>query len=660
MAMANIQVLPPDEARKIAAGEVVDRPASLVRELLDNAIDAGSGLVEVAIEDGGVKRVEVVDNGCGMSKDDLALCFYAHATSKIRCLDDLNRAETLGFRGEALAAAAAVSALDILSSTDGREAWRLEVGPGDTRQPRLEQARRTQGTSVRCFGLFDTIPARKRFLKRDFSEAGLCYQTFVEKALAFPAIGFRFTQNNKLKTMLQPVSNLKGRFADLLLRENEAVFLHEIKTSGEGFSVSIVIGGAELCRSDRRQQYVFANGRRIQEFSLLQALEYGVQGVFPNGTHPVGAVFIDIEPRLADFNIHPAKREARFADGAAIHHAITTALRDFVRHWRRSESAAHAAANDSPAGFVWDDAGTQGNAPASSSASAENGGAGHEGCTGGFETAGYGAGGRSSGGSFAIWGQGGRTSSRIPPGGHDAASHEAASLAMEALLENRPQFANRPGRDPVSDSGAGTDTTPPPAANTAPYVAAEHPPAYAPAADLRYAGRVFDLFIMAERGDRLFVIDQHAAHERILFDEFLAKPIPRQELLVSIPFNTESDEDDRFLESKKTELLRLGIAIDGRRGAWRIEALPLGWSLGDAATVKAVLELRRVGENIAERWAATVSCHSAIKDGGYLDENAALALARAALALPVPFCPHGRPIWFEISREDMFKAVKRV
>jgi DNA mismatch repair protein MutL len=193
----SIHILPPEEARKIAAGEVVDRPASLARELLDNAIDAGGGFIEVSVEDGGSRAVEVIDDGCGMTREDLELCWRPHATSKIRALEDLNHAETLGFRGEALAAAAAVSALDILTSVDGREAWRLEVGPGDSRPPRLERARRVKGSSIRCFGLFDAMPVRKRFLKRDWSEAALCHQTFVEKAMAFPAVSFRFTQNNK-------------------------------------------------------------------------------------------------------------------------------------------------------------------------------------------------------------------------------------------------------------------------------------------------------------------------------------------------------------------------------------------------------------------------------------------------------------------------------
>ncbi|MDR3146402.1 MAG: DNA mismatch repair endonuclease MutL, partial [Treponema sp.] len=226
-----IRVLPPEEARKIAAGEVIDRPAALVREFLDNAIDAGSALIEVVIEGGGIRRTEVIDDGLGMNREDLALCWYTHATSKIRSVDDLNTAETLGFRGEALAAAAAVSRLEILSCTGDGEAWFLETGAGMGDSPggmRISRSRRTRGTTVRALGLFDTIPARKRFLKREGAEAGLCRQAFIDKALAFPGIAFRFLQDGKLRLFFPPAASLKERYALALLSPDEGAFLHEI------------------------------------------------------------------------------------------------------------------------------------------------------------------------------------------------------------------------------------------------------------------------------------------------------------------------------------------------------------------------------------------------------------------------------------------------
>jgi DNA mismatch repair protein MutL len=591
-----IALLPPEEARKIAAGEVVDRPAALVREFLDNAIDAGGKRIGVSIDDGGRRRVEVDDDGEGMGREDLELCTLTHATSKIRSLDDLNFTRTLGFRGEALAAAAAVSALEIVSSAGGGEAWKLLAGPGGSRPPRIEPANRSRGSGVRALGLFDAIPARKRFLKRGGSEALLCRQAFLDKALAFPEREFRFTQDGVLKLFLPRAGGFKERFAAALPEgsaRGQALF-HEIFALGEGFRVTLVLGGPEIYRNDRRQQFVFANRRRIQDYGLLQALEYGVQGWFPNGLHPVGALYIDIDPALADFNIHPAKREARFADPGAIHHAVTSALREFLKARPRAPEAPE----EGPAlpGFT-------------------------------------------------------------PGGGGETGSRR---LAMEALLNNPPDFAPLPGREkagaPVAEAeppygrgiSGGPETSPP----GGPEPGAERRP--------RFIGRAFGLFLLAERGEKLYLIDQHAAHERILYDRFLSAPPARQELLVPISFEAESPQEDRFLRARGEEMGKLGLKIEeGGGGRWQISALPEGWRLSDGETLEALRDLRNAGESMTERWAAALSCRRAVKDGDCLDDLSAAALAEAALALPVPRCPHGRPVWVEISRAELYRGVKR-
>jgi DNA mismatch repair protein MutL len=175
----------------------------------------------------------------------------------------------------------------------------------------------------------------------------------------------------------------------------------------------------------------------------------------------------------------------------------------------------------------------------------------------------------------------------------------------------------------------------------------------------RYAGRIFGFFLLAEWGDKLYIIDQHAAHERILYNRFLSEPIPVQELLVPIAFRTESSDEDFFLEAKQEELAKLAILIEKDGNGWQINALPAGWQLGDAETVKEIIELRKAGENIAERWAATLCCHKAVRDGDQISDVIALDLIKEALNLPDPRCPHGRPIWTEISREALKKAVRR-
>jgi len=576
-----IKILPPQEARKIAAGEVIDRPAALIREFLDNAIDAGAANIDVNIEGGGGKKCEVADDGEGMSREDMELCFLPHATSKIQSLDDLNVSTTLGFRGEALAAAAAVARLEIISSRDGREAWRLTTELN--RSADVEQGRRTRGTTVRALNLFDSIPARKKFLKRDGSEAALCRAAFIDKALVFPQINFRYSQDSSLKCFFPAVSSKKDRFAAAVLQAGEEVFLHEINVTGNGFSVAIVIGGPELYRSDRRMLFIFANGRRINDYALVQALVYGSQGFFPNGTYPVGAVYVDIDPSLADFNIHPAKREARFRDPGAIHHAISGGLRNYFHHYFVKQLRS-------------------GETPYENTELFEKG--------------------------FTQ--------------GHGDREESVKEISYSPLYSRNP--------DPYFI----TSVPPPPDAAS---FASESAPDYTQA---RFAGRAFGLFILIECGQRLYIIDQHAAHERILYNRFLSGAIPKQELLAPIPFGTESEDEDRFLEAKRGELDRLGVEIKNDGKAWFIEALPADWRLGDSETVKEILELRNAGENMAERWAAALCCHQALRDGDYLDDSSALELGRQALSLPDPHCPHGRPVWTEISRDALFKAVKRV
>ncbi len=618
-----VQVLPPEVARKIAAGEVIDRPAALVRELVDNAIDAGATTVEVSLQGGGAVRTEVSDDGRGMDREDLELCWLPHATSKIRTEDDLLRIETLGFRGEALSSVAAVARLEILTSRTGGKAWRLAVGPGGDLSSKVEAelSHRALGTSVRVLGLYDSFPARKKFLKRDSAEAALCRQAMLEKALAFPEVCFRFVSDGELKLFLPAVETRRERFAAAVLGRENMGFIHELFASGPNFSLSIVLGGPEITRADRKAQYVIVNGRRIQDFALLQALEYGTQGWFPNGSRPAGAIYVDMDPAEVDFNIHPAKREARFRDPSAVHRCAVIALKDFMHRLGIAQSS-RSGQDASVAGeFV-------------------NG-------TPDFYTVAD----RSS-----VY-TGGDDTNHDPgtPFNHSPnfTGERASRLAMEALLDSRPAFAPLSRLGAPTRAGAGSETGNEAASGTT----------NAPATtgnECHYLGTAFGLFLVAQRGDRLYLIDQHAAHERILYDRLRAKAPQRQELLVPYPFETDSDEDDAFLETRKTELAALGIVVEREgSGSWQLTALPEIWKSGDAETVRELLDLRSAGADLTERWYATMACHAAVKDGDTLDAQSAADLAREALDLPVPRCPHGRPVWVEISLKDLLRGVRR-
>jgi DNA mismatch repair protein MutL len=625
-----VRLLPQATARKIAAGEVIDRPAAVVRELLDNAIDADATAVEISVDSGGGRRIEAVDDGKGLSREDLELCWRPHATSKIRHEDDLLIAGTLGFRGEALSAIAAVSRLELVSSVDGRKAWRLAVGPAGASAGEaapggggdgldgcvVEPAARGRGTTARVLGLFDNFPARKKFLKRDGAEAGLCKQALVEKALAFPDVAFRFFQDGELKLFLPAVQTRRERFGAAALPGAPPAGLHEIAASGPGFSLSIVIGGPETKRPDRRGQYVIVNGRRVQDFGLLQAIEYGVRGWFPNGSHPVGALYVDVDPALADFNIHPAKREVRFKDAPAIHAAATRALADFMRRLGIAAGADEAAPSVAELALEAYGAPADGAAPEYGAAK------------GAVSIVDYdGGGARRTGAGSAV------ADAPFAEGGQyrtGSAGSDASRAALVELLQRRTAFAPPPRAEPASGA-------------------------------VSFVGRAFGLFLVAEKGEKLYLIDQHAAHERLLYDRLSSETPRRQALLVPLPFRTETPAEDEFLASRRAELAALGIeVVDEGDGAWRLDALPAGWPEADADTVRSLLDLGAAGAGLADAWRAGAACRLAVKDGDFLDDAAAAGLAEAALGLPVPRCPHGRPVYAEISRDALLKAVRRI
>ena len=327
-----VKKLDAEVARKIAAGEVIDRPNAIVRELMDNSIDSGAKSITVEISGGGIEKIRIVDDGCGMTKEDLQNCARPHATSKISSEIDLLNLTTLGFRGEALSSIAAVSRLSITSG-----GWKMRASI--TEDHILEPQANITGTIVQSEGLFENFPARRQFLKRPATEALMCKNTFIEKTLAHPEIAFRFIQDGEIKIDLPQNQSLKERFvmANGLLQYEELFFEISKKSSFSSenceWSFNVIIGEPAVSRPSKKDIEIFANGRKIQEYSLVQAVEYGCQGFFPNGTYPVAGVFVHVRPDLIDFNIHPAKKEARFYDISDLHHGLSSTIKDFFKKY---------------------------------------------------------------------------------------------------------------------------------------------------------------------------------------------------------------------------------------------------------------------------------------------------------------------------------------
>ena len=709
-----VKALDLETARKIAAGEVIDRPAAVIRELLDNAIDAGASKVQVEISGGGIDRIRVTDNGCGMSREDLEICTDTHTTSKISTAEDLLSLHSLGFRGEALSSIKAVSNLEITSTRSGPAAWKLQLG-------KILPARLNAGTVVQVENLFENFPARKQFLKRAAAETALCRTIFLDKALPHYRTEMRFITDGELRFLLPPAESLRERcLAAFSFKEPEVLFF-EIEGSGEHFSFRIVLGSPDIVRSDKRAIMLFVNGRRITEFGLTQAIEYGSEGYFPNGGHPVAFLFLTVEPSRVDFNIHPAKKEARFQDYGAIHHAVSSAVGSFYRQHTVANLLKEKYDFSLTRPLDFQRGGSRGDA------------------VGGFENSGLEHGANVNGGNragpnrtdnrqsgalgnsfnqnnanqdnwhqdnvqpdaapYSAWSERNRLYAESLAQKHEGHVGTYASPPCSGISATKYEYdtSGRPLADTASDNdyrygkaeendvlpdrytgvpngygsafrhiaataavsySAGGHIIPPPAATgTAAYL---QPPPDIPPADFKLLGQVAGTFIAVEKNDSLYLIDQHAAHERIIFEQLRHNTGGVQELLIPYRIITSSEEDDAFIRKHQKVLCKAGFALsDEGSGVWQVTAVPTRWTGTERDLIRDITGVPKNAGDILYRILASAACRAACKDHAILDPVTQQRIASQAFDLPEPICPHGRPIWIVLTREELFKRIKR-
>ena len=325
--MGNINVLDISVANLIAAGEVVERPASVVKELIENSIDAGAENITVEIKNGGVSLIRVTDDGCGMSKDDLPVCILRHATSKIKTKHDLNMIKTLGFRGEALAAIASVSRLRIITKQKGGVGYVLASHGGTV--SKVEETGCADGTSVIVEELFGNVPARRKFLKKDSTEASAVMSICEKTALSHPEISVSFISDNVLKFRTTADGKLKNAIYSVFGREF-ANNLLEIDGQADGIEVKGYIGTPSNCRPNRNMQIFFVNGRYVKNRSIQAALEAAVQSYVPTEKFPTAVLNVTIHPGFVDVNVHPAKTEIKFSNEKAVFDAVYLIVKDAV------------------------------------------------------------------------------------------------------------------------------------------------------------------------------------------------------------------------------------------------------------------------------------------------------------------------------------------
>ncbi len=611
-----VALLPESVARRIAAGEVIERPASVVRELLDNSIDASASSITVEIDGGGLESIRVDDDGFGMSREDLELCWQPHATSKIHTAEDLANCRTLGFRGEALSSIAAVSRLEIRSRAAGAEQGnRLQVS--NNRVEALEPAAASEGTTVTVQGLFYNLPARKRFLKRPQSEGQQVRKVLLEKALPEPELRFRLITDGKERLLLPP-GTLEERVSALFANKIPPQSLHRLEGSGEGFRVTVVVADPSHVRRDRKQIHPFVNGRRLKEFALVQAVEYAFTDVMHGGLYPYAVLLVDVDPELVDFNIHPAKQEARFRNLQEIHHRTVEIIRNFLESYERKRlSQRHAPGLE---GF---DVEHREMRPPGKGASWE----------------------RSAGPTYD------RPAS-VPRQARTPFDIEEVRRRFglgQPEAREQPQGGGQPTSRRRDVPGAERDLPAPTESGS--QSASEQE-------GLTYYGQLFDLFLLVAQGDSLYIIDQHASHERLLYDAF-RKDRAVQQLLVPVGF--EANEDESAALRRNVEAYgEIGIHLtEVEPGNWEIRAVPEAFKEESEALVETVLELRGLSEELDRRFTAELACKAAVKRGDILDEISGTELAQRVLRLENPRCPHGRPLWFSLTEGELLRLIGR-
>lgn len=598
-----IQILPAETALKIAAGEVIEKPASVVRELLDNSIDSGADKISLEIEDGGISKIKVLDNGCGMTREDLLVCTCTHSTSKIRIADDLLSLSSLGFRGEALSSINAVSDLEITSKREELPAWKLKNN-------KVEAVAFSGGTSVEVKNLFENFPARKKFLKRGQFEGLNCRQIFIEKSLPFYNIDMTYIVNGKTSLVFNKTSSLKERCLQVFsfafgFKENEKLFF-ELHHSSETFNFNLVLGTPDVYRSSKKYINVFVNGRKINEYGFIQSICYGSEGYFPNGNYPVAFLFLQVNPSRVDFNIHPAKKEAHFEDYNEIHKAIHRVINNFYKQKTiMSMFSKENEEKDESLSFVEEL--EIASAPSSLNSVFSN----------------------SKLSSSSNEDRSERKSSYFDVSDISTIFPlKKTSLKINENIESYGEVGERRSE----------------------YIL----PSF------KVLGQFCGTFIAVEKDNALYVIDQHAAHERIIYETLKKSIGSSQELLAPYILETATEKNDAIIRKNQQALIKAGFKIaEIGEGRWEISAVPIFYKGTQTHLLADILQAKDA-ESLISHLLATTSCRAACKDGDILDEGAMYNLAQKAFLLEEPLCPHGRPIYFVLDKMELFRKVKRI
>ena len=574
--MSTISVLPEILINKIAAGEVIDRPASVVRELVDNSIDAGSTQIHIDVLHGGKKLIKVSDNGQGMDIDDARLCFERHATSKIVREDDLFDITTLGFRGEALPAIASISKVILISSTANATAG-VKVEIEANNKINTSDAPPVQGTAIEIRDIFYNTPARKKFLKTNPTELSHIIETVTQKAFTFPGISFSLMHNNKEIMDVPVASNLKERFKQIYGEDFTNEFL-EFKTTGKIINLTGFCSSANFTRASRSHQFIFVNNRPVKNPTINHAVYSAYSNIIPKDKHPAYFLFLDIDPKIVDVNVHPAKREVRFERPDEIHRAVSATVYETLNPGSSTKTDVASYADTS--------------------------------------------------GSYAV-----------PDFRVNTQDVPVVSEAVQGLLKDSQTDIFRSGITP----------------------------------DISVFYYIGEAFIARTSDNGLEIIDQHAAHERILYERFLNKTsIETDTLFLPIRIELPAKEYNLIIRNKKL-FHGLGLDIEDfgdnniivRAIPKELKKAEMNELLLDIAS--GILEEETSGikgeltaQSILKKIAARMACHKSVRGSEPLNNEELTVMMSDLEKTEAPDrCPHGRPTRIFLSMDDLNKMFKR-
>lgn len=712
--MAVIHVLDKHTAELIAAGEVVERPASVVKELLENSIDAGATQVTVSIESGGVKLIEISDNGTGIEAEYISTAFIRHATSKIETPDDLTNIHTLGFRGEALASIASVARVELTTRTEVDEfatVYRIEGGEEVSREP----GARAVGTTIRVKDLFYNTPARMKFLKKDSSEGTFVSDTVTHVALSHPEVSVKFIREGKLQYVTPGDGQLRGAAYAVLGREFSRDLI-ELKNQEGVYRITGLITPPKSCRASRSMQHFYINGRYVRNRTMMAGMEMAFKGTMMQGKFPGGILLLEMPADLVDVNVHPAKIEARFARENdvfdVVYHAVKLALaqpgtgeRLFTFEADKKEEKAENSKKDADIikngvknnNFTGLSAIIRGQAdpgvlpqqhwePAKPAAAPQ-------------QPAPAAAMQIPTAPSELRWKGSAQNEDMLDPFvtlhspklETTKAPEPFRAAASETQLDVEPEFGETklhspqdhmaawnpaqeaPKEEPESAPCAETEPDAPEAAEQETVLAEPEQMNFDPTADqpepLRYVGEVFRTYILAERGDELCLIDKHAAHERQLYEKLAANygNVPSQMLLEPAAIDLAAEEKQALLDNiPLLENAGLEIAdFGGNTVVLRAVPADVEPQNAESLLVEIANKLLKGGHdalNEHTEWVLhSISCRAAIKAGDKSSPQELLALAEKILSGEVPpFCPHGRPCVLKLTRKELEKQFGRI